>query len=77
MALHHEIMAKMIEGRLAGRPTYYWNAPSLIPVDPARKTRLDTLCTRAENLSGREQNPNLIDWMNWTPQGGAQRPRPY
>jgi hypothetical protein len=34
-ALHHEIMAKMIEGRLAGRPTYYWNAPSLIPVDPA------------------------------------------
>jgi hypothetical protein len=35
MALHHEIMAKMIEGRLAGRPTYYWNAPSLIPVDPA------------------------------------------
>jgi hypothetical protein len=30
MALHHDIMAKIIEARQSGRvPAFYWNAPSV------------------------------------------------
>jgi hypothetical protein len=33
MAKDHEIMAKMIEARLADRTGFYWNAPPLVPAD--------------------------------------------